>query len=80
MAPALPPHPIPHLSRETDRSLTAWLGGQWFSSAFLPRAGLPPRGLWILGKAGPREEVRPLPTESKMRGIWLCLPREAQQK
>lgn len=74
------PHPIPHLSRETDCSLTAWLGGQRFSSAFLPQAGLPPHGLWILGKAGSRERDRPLPTESKMRGIWLCLPREAQQK
>lgn len=72
-APHSPPEP-------GDCALTAWLSGQRVSGAFLPRVGLPRHGLWILGKAAPGEGGRPLPTESKMKGVWLHLQREAQQK
>lgn len=71
--PQPPPHPIPHLSRETDCSLTAQLGGPRVSSTFLPGVGLPPRRLWIPGKAAPGEGGRPLLIESKMsRNVAAC--------
>lgn len=65
--PEPPPHPIPHLSREADCSLTAQLSGPRVSCTFLPGVGLPPRRVWIAGKAAPGKGGRPLLTESKMR-------------
>lgn len=65
--------PPPHLSRETDCSLTAQLSGPRVSSTFLPGVGLPPHRLWIPGKAAPGEEGRPLLIESKMsRNMAAC--------
>lgn len=51
------------------------LSGLRVRSTFLPWVGLPPRRLWIPGKATPGEGGRPLLIESKMSKNMAARPK-----